>query len=269
MFLINRGGIGLTKSCLLGYTGYVGSTLLAQTQFDGLYNSKNIESIKGKEYDLAICAAAPAVKWKANQFPVEDLENINKLMNALKDVKTNKFVLISTVDVYQKPVDVDEFTFIDPGLIEPYGKHRFYLEQYIRENFADTLIIRLPGLFGKGLKKNFIYDIIHNNALHLTHYRSEFQFYNMNRIWIDIQVALKHKLSLVNFATEPVSAEEIAHQSVGLAFENVTEKSPVRYNMKSKFAHAFNPNASEGYMSSKEEVLSEIRSFIAEERKYL
>ncbi|RRJ62198.1 NAD(P)-dependent oxidoreductase [Paenibacillus oralis] len=259
----------MNKRCLLGYTGYVGSTLLSQTQFDDLYNSKNIETIKGKEYDLLICAAAPAVKWKANQAPVEDLENIKKLMEAIKGVRVNKFVLISTVDIYQDPVDVDETTIIDPELTEPYGKHRFYLEQFIRENFGDNLIIRLPGLFGKGLKKNFIYDIIYNNALHLTHFRSEFQFYNTARLWNDVQVALNHKLSLVNFATQPVSAKEIAYQSIGLVFQNATEKEPVRYNMKSKFAQLFNPYASEGYMSSKEEVLNEISSFILEARKHL
>ncbi|WP_044480947.1 NAD-dependent epimerase/dehydratase family protein [Paenibacillus antibioticophila] len=259
----------MNKRCLLGFTGYVGSTLLSQTHFDDLYNSKNIEAIKGKEYDLIVCAAAPAVKWKANQAPVEDLDNIEKLMGALKNVKVNNFVLISTVDVYRNPVEVDETTIIDPELTEPYGKHRFYLERFVQENFKDNLIIRLPGLFGKGLKKNFIYDIIHNNALHLTHFQSEFQFYNMDRLWNDVQIAFNHKLSLVNFATEPVTPKEIAYQSIGTTFTNETGKSPVRYNMKSKFAHLFNPDAPNGYMSSKEEILGEIRSFILEERKHL
>lgn len=259
----------MTKQCLLGFTGYVGSTLLKQAYFNDLYNSKNIETIKGKEYDLIICAAAPAVKWKANQNPVEDLDNIRKLIGSLKDVRAKNFILISTVDVYWNPVDVDETTIIDPELTEPYGKHRSYLETFVQENFKDNLIIRLPGLFGKGLKKNFIYDIINNNALHLTHFQSEFQFYNMDRLWNDVQIALNHKLSLVNFATEPVSPQEIAYQSIGTTFGNVTEKPPVRYNMKSKFAHLFNPDAPEGYMSSKSEVLGEISSFILEERKHL
>lgn len=259
----------MNKRCLLGFTGYVGSTLLSQTHFDDLYNSKNIETIKGKEYDLIVCAAVPAVKWKANQAPAEDLDNIGKLIAALKGVKANSFVLISTVDVYRNPVEVDETTIIDTELLEPYGKHRFYLENFVRENFKDNLIIRLPGLFGKGLKKNFIYDIIHNNALHLTHFQSEFQFYNMDRLWNDIQIAFKHKLSLVNFATEPVTSKEIAYQSIGTTFTNETEKSPVCYDMKSRFAHLFNLDAPPGYMSSKDEILSEIRSFVLEERNQL
>ena len=35
-----------------------------------------------------------------------------------------------------------------------YGRNRLYLENYIRNNYHDYLIVRLPGLFGKGLKKN-------------------------------------------------------------------------------------------------------------------
>lgn len=31
----------------------------------------------------------------------------------------------------------------------------------MRERYADALIVRLPGLFGKNIKKNFIYDYMH------------------------------------------------------------------------------------------------------------
>lgn len=74
----------MNKTCLLGYTGFVGTTLLTQTNFNDLYNSSNIKSIEDKEYGLVVCAAAPAVKWKANQAPLEDLDNINSLIESLK-----------------------------------------------------------------------------------------------------------------------------------------------------------------------------------------
>ena len=41
--------------------------------------------------------------------------------------------------------------------------HEIYIEwcmEIAREKYPDALIIRLPGLFGKNIKKNFIYDYI-------------------------------------------------------------------------------------------------------------
>ncbi|MFW5437710.1 pyridine nucleotide transhydrogenase [Paenibacillus apiarius] len=253
------------KTCLIGYTGYVGSTLLRQTQFDDLYNSKNINDIEYKEYDLIVCAGAPAVKWRANQAPTEDLDNINKLMKHIGHVKSKRFVLISTVDVYQHPYNVDEITIINPDVTDPYGRHRYYLEQFVKENFENVLIVRLPGLFGEGLKKNFIYDLIHDNCLHMTHRESNFQFYNMQYLWNDIQTALNNNLKLVNFSAEPVMASEISEFCLGTKFNNVTEKEPVNYNVKSRYAHIFN-RQSKDYIITKQDILNDIRNYIQEEK---
>jgi hypothetical protein len=67
------------KSALVGHTGFVGGTLLRQRSFDDLYNSRNVEALAGKTYDLVACAAAPGVKWKANQEPEQDLASIRRL----------------------------------------------------------------------------------------------------------------------------------------------------------------------------------------------
>ncbi|MGV2884435.1 MULTISPECIES: NAD-dependent epimerase/dehydratase family protein [Paenibacillus] len=259
----------MSKTALIGYTGFVGSTLLRQTQFDDLYNSSNINTIHGKNYELVICAAAPAVKWKANQSPEEDLKNINSLISSLKEIKAKRFVLISTVDVYKNPIEVMEDTEIFSEETEPYGRHRYYLEQFVMSEFENHIIVRLPGLFGKGLKKNFIYDLIHSNALDITHHKSKFQFYNMDNLWEDIIIALDSKICLVNMTSEPVSAEEIAEFSLDISFKNVTEKAPVFYDMRSKHASMFNKNSKDGYMKSKKMILQEISNFIEEQKEII
>lgn len=253
------------STCLIGFTGYVGSTLLTQTTFDDLYNSKNIADITGKEYDLIVCAAAPAVKWKANQNPEEDLNNIESIMGYLRTVNARKFVLISTVDVYNNPRGVDENTEIHPEEVSPYGRHRFYLEEFVCETFHNHLIVRLPGLFGTGLKKNFIYDLINTNCLHLTHHKSVFQFYNLISLWSDIEIALSHSISLVNFTTEPVSASEVAEAALSASFDNETDNAPVYYDMRSQYSHLFNERG-QGYFKNKQEILLEISTFIKKER---
>ena len=253
------------RTALIGFTGFVGATLLRQATFDDCYNSKNIEEIVGRQYDLVVCAGAPAVKWQANQQPQEDWANLQRLMQALQHVTAATFLLISTVDVYDPPVNVDEDTVIDPGNIHPYGKHRFLLEQFVRQQFARPHIVRLPGLFGHGLKKNFIYDLMHANCLHLTHQDSAFQFYDLAQLWDHLKIVRSNAVPLINFATEPTSASELAAFCFGLEFHNETERPPVRYDMHTKYAALFGREAA--YINSKEETLTAIRRFVQQQSR--
>ena len=146
---------------------------------------------------------------------------------------------------------------------EAYGKNRYYLEEWVKNNISDYLIVRLPGLFGKNIKKNFIYDLINYipnmlssekyeeliskddyikdyyhlqengfykcqeltidekeklklyfkkigfSALNFTDSRGSFQFYNLNNLWRDINIAINNNIKIINLATEPVTISEI------------------------------------------------------------
>lgn len=253
------------RTALIGFTGFVGTTLLRQTTFDDCYNSKNIEDIAGRHYDLVVCAGAPAVKWQANQQPQEDWANLQRLIQALRHVTATSFLLLSTVDVYDPPINVDEDTIIDPAQIHPYGKHRFQLEQFVQQQFALHHIVRLPGLFGHGLKKNFIYDLMHTNCLPLTHRDSVFQFYDLDWLWQHLNIVRNNAISLINFATEPVSAREMAAFCFGLEFQNETERPPVRYDMHTKYAALFGRESY--YLKSKEEMLTTIQWFVQQQSR--
>ena len=146
---------------LVGYTGFVGSNIAANHDFTWKINSKNKEEAFGKKPDLLVYAGLRAEKFLANKDPEADMATIMEAMEQIKKIKPKKLVLISTVDVYKNPVNVDEDTEIDTDGLLPYGANRYKLEQMVRETWEDALIIRLPGLFGKNLKKNFIYDFIH------------------------------------------------------------------------------------------------------------
>jgi len=170
------------SNAIIGYTGFVGSNLIRQAKYDDFYNSQNIESIAGKSFDLLVCTAAPAEKWLANKQPTKDKENLQRLIKYLQQVSAKKVIVISTVDVYFQPIAVDEDTSINAEILQAYGKHRLELESAIQKRF-DTLVIRLPGLFGKGLKKNIVYDFLHNNLLDKIDINSVFQFYNLKHLW--------------------------------------------------------------------------------------
>ena len=147
-------------NALVGYTGFVGSNLYRSYKFDKIYNSKNIEESFGTNPDLLVYAGVRAEKYLANNNKEKDYEIILNAEDNIKKINPKKIVLISTIDVYKNPISVDENTNIDVEDLHPYGYNRYKLETWVKENFSNYLIVRLPGLYGENIKKNFIYDYI-------------------------------------------------------------------------------------------------------------
>lgn len=254
------------RAALIGYTGFVGGNLDSQFGFGDKYNSSNINEIQGKKYDLIVSAGTSALRWKANQEPDEDWKGIKKLLDNLEKVKAKHFILVSTVDVYPTKIGVTEDTPVRlKDLIEPYGKHRFQMELFIKKHFPKVTIIRCPQLYGDGLKKNFIFDLVNDNALDFTHKDTVMQFYHLKNMWKDIQTAISKGIDLINFATEPVSAAEVAKYSLGVDFKNVTEKPPLIFDMQTKYAKVYGKKGK--YLYGKKETLEEIKEFVLSERK--
>lgn len=246
------------KSAIIGYSGFIGSNLVKLHKFTDYYNSQNIKSIKNKKYDLIVSAATKAERWRANQNPEKDWKEINNLLKNLKTVKTKHFVLISTVDVYPNPNGINEdFSIKKNDIKQAYGRNRFKMEQKIRAIFSKVTILRLPQIFGEGLKKNFAYDLIHDNALDFTHKDSLLQFYNLKNLWKDIQKAIKLNVPVLNLAIEPITAKELAKFSLGINFKTITPQPPFRYDMTTKFGK---------YLYSKKQILKELKEFILKEK---
>ena len=303
------------KEALVGYTGFVGSNICYSHKFDAVYNSKNITDAFNTSPDLLVFSGLRAEKYLAGEFPEKDLELIKQAEKNIERIRPKKIVLISTIDVFKEPVNVDERTPINIDGIHPYGLHRFYLEKWVTENFSDSLIIRLPGLFGRNIKKNFIYDMINIipfmlnqvkfnelsskdpvirkyyklqdngfyklivneeeraslkdrfinlgfTALNFTDSRSRYQFYDLRRVWNDIDKALQNDIKIFHPATEPVSAEELIRYVRGERFVNELNGTPANYDFKTIYNSVF--GGSNGYISSKDEILRKIASFVDE-----
>ena len=148
------------KSSLVGYTGFVGSNLLQSHDFTYKFNTKNIEHAFGTKPDLLIYAGLRAEKFLANNDPEQDLKSIEQAFENIKKIQPQKLVLISTIDVYGDPVNVYEDSGIITEKLQPYGANRLLLEKKVHDYWPEALVVRLPGLFGKNIKKNFIYDFI-------------------------------------------------------------------------------------------------------------
>jgi nucleoside-diphosphate-sugar epimerase len=245
------------KRCLIGHTGFVGGNLARQVGFDGFFNSKNIEAIAGTRWDLVVCAGAPAAKWIANREPEQDLATVRRLMAALDTARAASFVHISTVDVYPEPVGVDEDTAIPGESGQPYGRHRLMLERFVSERFG-AVVLRLPGLFGDGIRKNAIHDLLKDHEVEKIPAEGVYQFYPLDRLWADIELVRARGVRLVNLATEPVAIREVARRCFG---KELTGPGSPRYDMRTR--HAVLWGRSGAYLLRRDEVLEQIEAFVA------
>jgi hypothetical protein len=145
---------------LIGYTGFVGQNIRQLHEFEAQFNSRNISDIRDGSYEVVVCAAAPATMWAANKDPEGDLRNIRELVGHLEHVTAERFILISTVAVLDDAAaGLDEATSRFEAA-KAYGRNRRFLEEACASRFSKSHILRLPALFGRGLKKNFLFDIL-------------------------------------------------------------------------------------------------------------
>ncbi|TLP74712.1 NAD(P)-dependent oxidoreductase [Pseudomonas nitroreducens] len=243
------------SNALIGYSGFVGGTLLKQAEFSSLYRSTNISEIRGQSFDTVVCAGAPAQKWIANRDPEADRQKIEELIGHLRTVRCRTFVLVSTVDVFGSPLGVDEDSDVVEEGLHAYGLHRRVLEKFVEEHFESFLIVRLPGLVGPGLRKNVIYDFLNGNNIEAIDSRGVFQFYPMVNLWGDIQVAVAAGLRLVHLTAGPISVADISEKGFGRIFENVHARPAAVYDMQTKYAAIFGGDGRYQY-SARETVLA-------------
>ncbi len=98
--------------------------------------------------------------WIANNDPERDRANILELFDNIKKANADTLVLISTISVYEDTSDGPDENSSAYESSLAYGRHRREFESLIEDHFERHLILRLPALFGYGLKKNFIFDLI-------------------------------------------------------------------------------------------------------------
>lgn len=161
----------IKKALLVGSTGLVGQNLLASYDFDTAVHSTNVSEAFIDEYSLVVYAGVTGMKYLANRFPENDLQVIDSALENLQQIKAEKIVLISTIDVYEHPFEKDEDDPVDDMQASPYGRHRAFLEQAVRNEYPHALFVRLPAIYGNGLKKNFVYDMIHASPSRLEAWR--------------------------------------------------------------------------------------------------
>jgi nucleoside-diphosphate-sugar epimerase len=242
---------------LIGHTGFVGESLRRQANFDGLFSRGNVEDSKDTFNELLVCSAAPAQKWWANSNPKEDFDNICNLVTSLESMQAKHAVLISTVDVFESPVGVDEDSTPDPSDQNAYGRNRRHLELEFTRMFDDSIIVRLPGLVGKGLRKNALFDLKHSNQTENLNADSTFQFYPMKNLWADLSLAMDHDLKVLHLTSEPIPLGEVAQSIFGVQLSGLP--SAANYDFQTKHGKLWAKHGR--YQYSADQSLAAIRGY--------
>jgi nucleoside-diphosphate-sugar epimerase len=257
------------STALIGYTGFVGSNLAAAQDFTDRYNSKNIGDIAGRSYDLVVSAFGRADSHRINTHGPDDLAEIDEFIDLLATVEVAKLVVISTVCVYPGDTSPDESTPLSNDGLTPYGANRLHMERALSERF-DTLVLRLPQLYGIGLKKGIVYDLLNHYRVEYINPDGRFQYYDLRRLWADTELALEAGIDALNVATPPLTSARVAAECFGIdiADQVVKGESPFArmYTRDMRTIHAELFGGPAGYLMDDEAELAALRSFVRESR---
>jgi len=254
------------RTALIGYTGFVGSNLLDAHRFDDLYNTANIHEIAGQEYDLVVSAGNRADSFRINQNGAADRAEIDQLVDTILQARIGKLVLISTVCVYPEGDAPDEMTPLDEAGLTPYGANRLHQERRLSAA-VDTLIMRLPQLYGSRLKKGVVYDLA--NDYRVEHIRPDvrFQHYDVRRLWGDIERACARGWGALNLATPPITNAELAREVFGRDISAQVPAEPESpfarmYTRNMTTRHALDLGGPPGYLIDRDQEIASLREFV-------
>ena len=137
---------------LIGSTGSIGQEIFNQiSKKDNVhvdtFTSKNIEGLLNSEYDIVICAAPSSGKLKTNLGLDNRDKDIEKLCKVIKEVKTERFILISS----QSAINEED---------KLYGKVQKKVLDSVLSHHKDHTVYMVDTLYGPSLNKGFISDII-------------------------------------------------------------------------------------------------------------
>ena len=156
---------------------------------------------------------------------------------------------------------------ITPAMLKPEKYNELAAKSLLVKTgytLADNGFYKLNGTADKTALKEFFAGNDFN-ALAFTDSRSRYQFYNLGRLWQDIETARAAGLTMLHLCTPPISAAEVYTAVTGKAdWTNELPKSPFDYDLRSRYAAVL--GGSGDYLCTKEEELDDVTHFLREWR---
>ena len=139
------------KVALIGYTGAIGRKIYKVFEEADIgvdcFNTKNIEKIKGREYNVVICTAPTSYKFEVNNNIGNHYAKLKELLQGIESVKTSHFILVSTQAIIQESNTA-------------YGElHQMVVDAVLKYQKAYTIYL-MDVLFAETLLKGMFHDLI-------------------------------------------------------------------------------------------------------------
>jgi len=159
----------MKKIAIIGAEGFVGSALCRQAKdkFDLVKVTRsNYEICKNQKYDFVINTAMPSRRFWALNNPKKDVvETILKTAEIFYEWKYDKFIQISSISAgIQKDI--------------PYGSHKRSAEVIVEKD-ENAMIVRLGALYGEGLTKSALFDLVNHNHIYVD-IQSEYNYIDVD-----------------------------------------------------------------------------------------
>ena len=166
----------MTTIGIIGSNGFLGNTLRhisKNYEYEIIEITKNnYEQNKHKNFDIIINAAMPSKKYWAYENPYLDFE---KTVCLTADISYNWN--------YNKLIQISTISAEDFSNSHPYMVNKKTAE--ILSSYKNHLIVRLGTLYGDGLVKGALYDLLNSNHIYVDP-QSEFDFISTDFVsnWI-------------------------------------------------------------------------------------
>lgn len=175
---------------VIGGEGFVGSAFDRAFRRAGAaelitVTRSNYRQLSGHNSDIVVECACNSKKFLAAENPLLDFDlSVSHRLRTLIDFPATLQVHISSVDVYAN-LESPERTLEDGGpvggAVSTYGFHKRLAEDVVRHYAPEWLIFRLAGMVGAGLRKNPVFDILHDRPIFI-HPESQYQYMNTDDV---------------------------------------------------------------------------------------
>lgn len=160
----------MKKIAIVGANGFVGKALVRTAKdfdFDiSCVTRQNYDDYKKRSYDYVINTAMPSKRFWSLKNPVDDInETVLKTAKIFYEWEYDKFIQVSSISA-EKQLDI------------PYGRHKRAAEVIVEKD-ENALIVRLGAMYGDGLLKSALFDLVNKNHIYVD-INSEYNYINVD-----------------------------------------------------------------------------------------